>query len=260
MCRKLRISAVLVFVLSSLALPASTFAQENTGSLAEVWLMTVKQGQQADFEAAFKAHGAVRVANGDVRKWEIYVPVTGDDLNTYVIRACCFAWADQDGYTTWTESTPAVMGDWFTNVDAFVESYAHYFSELDRDHSNWPEDTSAIRFIGLTHYYLTLQQAPAFTSARKELSQIALNQGWSDAGHHWGWADRIGGEPEVTLAIPFNSYADMASEGETFIEFAVRTMGEENAKDLLQRFAAGVKSSDYTIYQRRADLSPPGDG
>ena len=31
------------------------------------------------------------------------------------------------------------------------------------------------------------------------------------------------------------------------------------AKDLLQRFAAGVKSSDYTIYQRRADLSPPGD-
>ena len=250
-------SGICLIAVLMLALPALSLAQENSGTLAESWVMTVKQGQQADFEVAFKAHAALRAASGDPRAWDVYSPETGDKLNVYVVRTCCFGWADQDAYSSWTQSTPAVMGDWFANVDPFVESYAHYFSELDADNSNWPTDTGAIRYVGVTDYFPSPGQAAAFDTARKELSQVALNHGWSAAGHHWGWADRIGGEPQVSLAIPFNSFADMAAAGESFAAFAARTMGEQNAMDLMQRFTSSVRRSTYTIYLHRADLSTP---
>ena len=244
-----------LFVLLLGSVPGLVFAQAAAGNLAEVWVMTVKRGEQANFEAAFKQQLAVRTQNTDPRSWSVYVPVTGDQLSRYGLRTCCFSWADQDAYTAWTNSTPAVMGDWFANVDQYIESYEHYFSEVDRDNSNWVAADTPTQYIGITDYTISPTKGQDFASARTELSQIALNQGWSASGRHWAWTSQIGGEPKASLAVPFANFAGMAVEGPQFMEFLTQQMGAEAAAALVEKFSSGTTGSTYTIWQYRPDLS-----
>ncbi len=255
MHRKATCVLISLFALLLGSLPGLVFAQANTGKLAEVWVMTIKRGQQANFEAAFKQQVAVRAQNNDPRQWNVYVPVTGDQLGRYGLRTCCFAWADQDAYTAWTNNTPAVMGDWFEHVDQYVESYEHYFSEMDVDNSNWVAADTPVKYIGVTDYSIDPAKGLDFTSARVELSQIALNQGWSAGGRHWVWTSQIGGAPTASLAVPFGSFAGMAPEGPQFMEFLAEQMGAEAAAALVGKFSSGTTGSNYTIWEHRPDLS-----
>jgi len=255
MHRKATLVLIGLFALFLGSLPALVLAQAKTGNLAEIWVMTIKRGEQAHFEAAFKQQIAVRAQNNDPRAWQTYVPVTGDKLNRYGLRTCCFSWADQDTYTAWVNSTPAVMGDWFANVDQYVESYEHYFSETDMDNSNWVAADTPVKYIGVTDYFIDPAKGLDFTSARTELSQIALNQGWSAAGRHWVWTSQIGGAPTASLAVPFGSFAGMAPEGPPFMEFLADQMGAEAAAALVEKFSSGTTGSNYTIWEHRPDLS-----
>ena len=242
-----------LFILLAMTLSCSALAQPGSGNLAEGWAMTVKKGQQVNFEAAFKAHGAIRKENGDPRNWSVYVPVTGDDLTVYFVRTCCYAWADQDAYTEWESQHPAVMTDWFENVDQYVENYGHYFTEMDWDNSHWNEG-QVVRYVGVTDYAILPGKAAEFHAARRELSQIAINQGWAD-DHSWAWSDQVGGKPSASLVVPFASFADMGDDEESFYNFIIEHKGQEGAAALVENFADSVKGSKYSIWAHRPDLS-----
>jgi hypothetical protein len=254
MINALKRSAIGLSLLLFFTAPAALMAQETAGNLSESWTMTVKRGQQAAFETALKNHVKVRSESGDPRNWQVYVPVTGTEMSRYVIRACCFTWADQDTFTSWTMNTPSVMGDWYANVDQYVESYAHYFSQVDLDNSHWVSADQPVSLIGVTDYQVAAGKALKFAAARQEVSQIALNQGWA-ADHHWAWMEQIGGKPMVSLAIPFENYAAMATPGQDFMTFVAEKKGAEAAAALFRRFASGISGSQYTIWMHRPDLS-----
>ena len=57
--------------------------------ISDTWTMVPKAGHEAKFEEAFKKHIAYRKANGDTREWVTWRPVTGDQINSYLVRACC---------------------------------------------------------------------------------------------------------------------------------------------------------------------------
>jgi hypothetical protein len=246
----------IALIISVLALSFSSgiFAQQTQGTLAESWAMTIKKGEQANFEAAFKAHAAVRKQAGDPRQWDVYVPVTGDNMAVYGIRTCCFTWADQDAYTEWERTHPEVMADWGSNVDQYVAHYGHYFSEVDLDHSHWGDSGQAIKYVGVTNYTIEPGKGAAFNAARAELSQIAINQGWAE-NHRWAWMDQVGGEPVVSLAVPFANFADMGDDEQTFRSFLVEQAGEEGAEELMERLGDSIESSNYEIWAHRPDLS-----
>lgn len=231
-------------------------AQAMPGTLAEEWYMTVKDGHQLDFENALRAHAKVRRDNGDPRRWDVYTAVTGDDLNTYILRACCFTWKDQDAYLAWEDSQPAVMSDWVSNAHPHVEKYAHYFDDMDLANSHWPDDDKPVNYLGVMEYFVAAGHGATLSAARSEISQIALNQGWSAAGHRWAWTERIGGEAMTALAVPFENYAAMQPGGETFVEFLIDHLGEEAAMELQRKFASSISASKYTIWRYRSDLAP----
>ncbi|HMB60526.1 MAG TPA: hypothetical protein VKN35_11495 [Xanthomonadales bacterium] len=244
----------LIFGLLALTLSNTVFAQDSQGSLAESWGMTIKQGQQGNFEAAFKAHGEIRDAAGDPRAWEVYTPVTGDQLNVYAVRTCCYTWADQDAYIKWERDNPGIMQDFFANVDQYVESYGHYFSEVDLDNSHWGDGSKPVVYVGVTEYAINPGHAAEFHSARAELSQIAINQGWGET-NRWAWTDQVGGKPVSSLAVPFSSFADMGDDEQSFRSFVVEHAGEERTSELMEQLADSVKSSSYSIWAHRPDLS-----
>lgn len=243
----------LSFLIFSL-LPAVLLAQ-SPGNLAETWVFTVKDGHQAEFEAAFSEHGAVRTQHGDPRRWEVYMPGTGDNLNRYLVRSCCFAWADQDSYTAWTMENGPVMGQWYSKVNQHVESTAHYFYEVDNANSHWPESLGVAPLVGVTEFSIAVGKVSQFHLARTEISQIALNQGWSAAGKNWHWSDRIGGEPSTALVVPFSNYAAMQPGEQSIAGFLTEKLGAEKAAALMEKVTSSVSSSRYTIWVHRPDLS-----
>lgn len=244
-------------LLAFMLLPISLFAQESSPNLVESWEFVPKPGHQADFEAAFREHAAVRVEAGDPRAWDVYVPEVGDALDTYAVRHCCFAWADQDAYQEWNIEHPEIFKHWNDTVAPHVGSISHYYYEMDFANSHWPEGIGTPHLVGVTRFSIAPGKAAQFHAARSEISQIALNQGWSAAGNHWGWYDRVGDEPVAGIAIPFDNFADMTPGEQQFSAFLVEHMGEESAAALMERLSSSISGSSYTIWVHRYDMSSP---
>ncbi len=250
---------MLLLALLLALLPLSVLAQATNGSLVDDWTITVKGSHQAQFEAAFREYMDLSKKHSDPRVWDVYTPDTGAEMARYVARSCCYNWADQDAYAAWNSQKPIVNEFWYSNVAEHVESMSHYYFEMDFANSHWPENLTAPAMAGVTEFSIAAGKVAQFHAARAELSQIALNQGWSAAGNHWSWADRIGGSPSVDLVIPFQNYADMASERQPFAAFLTEKMGAEKAAALMEKITSAVTSSTYTIWVHRPDLSSSKD-
>jgi hypothetical protein len=242
-----------------LTISFSATAQDDDGppgQIAEVWVVSVSLENQPAFEEAFNNHMNVRKEAGDPASWQTFTNNTGDSLSTYFIRNCCFSWADRDAYDAWGEENPEVSADWNENVHSLVSNYGHHFSEVDFENSNWPDEGSEVKFVGVTSYRIKPGAGQQFDAAKNELSQIALNEGWAEAGHNWAWSSSVDGPTTVNLVIPHENYADMANPDPTFFQFLSQHLGsEEAAAEIFQRFTGATKGAEYTIYTHRADMS-----
>jgi len=225
------------------------------GNIVEMWV--IHASDSAGFEEALKAHMPVRKANNDPYGWQTFTNGTGDDLNTYYIRHCCFSWNDRDAYDTWEAANPAVQEDWNSKVHPHVASYEHHFEEMDFENSYWPDGSEPVKFVGVTTYKIKADGWQAFNAAKDELSQIAINNGWASDGRRWAWVWSVDGKPTVGLAIPFENYADMTDPDPSYFEFLSGQIGPEEAAAKFEAFTAATRGSSYQIYTYRPDLSTP---
>jgi hypothetical protein len=254
---KRSICTVLAILLLVAGAPAG--AQEEMdgppGDIVEMWV--VHASDPAAFEQAIKAHMPIRKANNDPFDWQVFTNGTGDELNTYYFRHCCFSWNDRDAYDAWEAASTAVEEDWGTNVDPHVASYEHHFEQIDFENSYWPDGSETIKFVGVTTYKIKADGWQAFNGAKDELSQIAINNGWASEGRRWAWVWSVDGRPTVSLAIPYENYADMTDPDPSFFEFLSGQIGAEEAAAKFGAFTAATEGSRYHVYTSRPDLSTP---
>ncbi len=84
-------------------------------------------------------------------------------------------------------------------------------------------------------------------------SKVAKDNKWNKS---WSWSYPVTGSADVTLAIPFVNYADMAPLDESFYDFIVRVLkSEEEAGKLFADYSGSIESSTYSIYRHDKDLS-----
>lgn len=246
--------ALAVITALLLLLPISTPAQEAPGPLSEMWIVTPKEGHSTQFVASIKEHMALRSKQGDPRQWEVYTPLLGDELGRFAIRACCFNWADLDAYTAWDESKTEVFEHFNENVAPLVAKAEHYFDEIDWAHSHWND--GSYRYFSITEFIPKAGHANQFKGARLKLSRIAIEQGWANDEHSWLWLSRIGGKPAVSMVVPHENYAAMASGDEAFFQFLASKLGSsEAAMELMQDFSGSSWGSQYQIWEHHPDLS-----
>jgi hypothetical protein len=225
-------------------------AQEDPPNIVDAWVVVPKEGHGAQFEQAFKKHIAMRAEKGDPRSWQIYVPVTGDDLNRYVIRYCCFEWKDQDAYIKWGQS--AGTGEhWADIVDPHVAHYEHYFGEIDMENSHWPEQGPPA-YVGATDFRIKMGAGPAMQADKAAMSKAAKEMNWP---YSWSWGSRVGGESSMTLVVPYENYAAMEPPEKTFAEALSEKMGAEDAGALFQSWTGHFEKVTYTIWRHREDMS-----
>lgn len=251
-------SMLLLGLLASMIylLPFNAIAEDEPGSLAEMWLVTVKNGHSGSFQAALKEHIAFRAEHGDPWKWQTYTAVVGENLNQIAIRYCCINWADVDSYEQWNRSNPDVGEHWNENVDPNVKKIEHYFEQIDWDNSHWSEGAGSNRLFGVTEWTIKGGKDADFAAAREKMSQIAINQGWGAAERNWIWTTTIGGKPTQGIVIPYKNYAAMTPGEETFYSFLVKQLGSEEAADeLYKTFSGATWESQYTVWEHQPDQS-----
>lgn len=248
-----------IVTFAALLLPVAVLAQDNPeppAPLTDVWIMVPKPGMQDEFTAAAKKHIAFRAKAGESRAWLAFRPVIGDNLNVVQFRACCYDYADMDAFVV--EGEKLSLGDnWNANVDQYVDHYHHYLERNDWDNSHWPEGSDG-PYYGATSWVWKEGAGPEVDEIRKQISEMAKNGAWAEAGHNWLWLERIGGKPVTAVVTSFESYADMAPDEPDFFGFIAEQMGSaEKAGEMFAKFGAGFESSSYTVWVHDKELSTP---
>lgn len=251
-------SVVFGFVgFAMLALPASALAQDEEAappSLTDVWLVVPKAGMESEFFAAIAADKELRDKKNDSRSWEVYTVEMGDHTNVVQFRACCFDWGDEDAYRI-EEEEKGFSKHWNEKVEPYIDHYHRQYQKLDYENSHWPDGKGDGPFYGVTTWKIKAGSGPASGAARKKMSQLALNEGWASDENNWLWHWSLAGKPTLMIASSFASYADMAPPEQSFNEFAVEKLGEEEAGELFADFNSGLGGSDYTIWVHQPELS-----
>ncbi len=232
-------------------IPALCVAEDQPPQvISDSWTMVPKAGHADQLETALKAHLAYRAEKGDTRQWDTYVPVTGNDLNRYVVRSCCQPWAEQDSYRAWSKEH---LGEHFSEtVHPHVASYMHNFGEIDMDNSHWDENVEA-NFVGVTMWQVKPGKGAQANAAIAAMSTMAKENNWP---RNWSWSSPVGGSQRVMLATPFKNYADMAPLQENFYQFAKKHLkSEKKADEMFKDFNSSFSSSDYTIWRHDKALS-----
>ena len=252
---------VSIAAMAGLILPLSLLAQdeeEGLGPLSDVWFVVPKRGMEAQFSEAMAAHIAFRAEAGESRTWQAYTVAVGRDITPFQFRSCCFEWADLDAHGP--EDLEKGLGANFNeNVDQYVEHYHHYLERNDWENSYWPDEGTDGPYYGVTSWTVKQGAGPGSEVARKKLSEVALNQGWAEAGHNWIWLSRIGGKPMVMVVTSKADYADMAPSEPSFFEWVGEQLGAEEAGAVFAQFGSGFAGSDYTIWRHNENLSSPSD-
>jgi hypothetical protein len=250
--KKRLILASLLLVL--VALPLLSIAEDDPPSIVDMWIITPNAGQQAEFETAFAAHLQFRTANGDTRHWQTFTMVAGEEMEEYYIRHCCFNWPDQDAYIALEQENG--LGDhWMANVNQYVSDYSHVFEHIDWDNSNWPDDAGDFSLVGVTRWTPKPGNTGQRQAAMATFTKTAREHDWDNT---WAWSWRDGGPSRLSLAIPYENYADMVPPEQTFFDFMVEHHGEEAAGEVFKNFSSSFWESSYNIYQLRPDLSMGG--
>lgn len=248
---------IIVLTLWSMLVPAQVSAEEKkeapkASQLAINWTVHVSKDNRQAFEAALKAHMAFRVEDGDPRNWQVYEPVTGDDLNYYVVRYCCTTYEGMDEYAEWYNKSDSIK-DFFENVDGYVDSYKHQWFKQDRKNSNWI-DNDGYKFFGVVSINVKPNKWDTFGKALKKLSQIGIENEWP---HSWAWSYPVDGDGGVSLVFPFENFADMETPDETFYQFIYKHSKKKKADKLFADYRNGIASSNYRVYAHNKKLSMP---
>lgn len=246
-----RCKFLMLWLVSSLFYVVSAAASEPEPEwLAEVWQFTPKPDMVAEFEQAVKAHRSERVKLADPRQWQVYSPVLGNQLDTYIIRSCCYQWQDMDSYVKWTmEKNP--MAHFNQHIAPTLQHSAHYFSVMDMKNSNWPAELE-YRYVGVNTFYVKPGHGMMANKGLITMSEIAKKNDWP-LNYSWMWG--IGGSPRLYLAIPYNNYAHMAPPAVKFNDLLKKHFGNEaKALEFNQQWLMNFESTFYNLYVLRDDL------
>lgn len=239
---------MLVAIVIAFAAPTSA-AEKN---LADVWVVKPNPGQWQSFETAFKRHIEYRQQQNDPRKWYVYQPTIGLDLDYYVIRSCCFSWAELDSYREWGKQ--AKTGDhWSKHVDQYVAHVAHHIAEIDMENSNWPEGDPGFNYFEVVSYYPRPGHGNDINADKKRISDAAKKMNWPES---WSWGWIVGGKPQLDLVFGYKDYADMEPVKPSFAEQLGKHMkSDEKAKELLKGWGQHFRGTQTTIYVLNDEMS-----
>lgn len=244
------LAVVVVCVSAQTAVAKEAAPKKAEHNITGMWLLWVKDGQSAKFEAAIKQYAAWRKREGDPFSWSVYKPIVGSDLGYYVVRSEGHTWSEIQAEETWDQAhTNDASG---SHLGEYVSREAHYFSQDDNPHTHWTPSKDYMYFSVTTYHFIPGTGA----TVRSVLDKV--QKAVSDAKWPYSYSISylIGGKGGMDIVEPMKSLEGMAESKPSMMEVLAKSLGgKKAAQALMQKFGTSIKSHDYTIYQYRPDLT-----
>lgn len=244
-----RIARSTLFTLALLPLCQTATAQQR---VARLYVMKTLPGHGMQFEQALAAHAEWRRQHHDPWSWSVSQVVAGSDLGVWFIRSAGHTWADLDAYDAGfaRESLEPFMRD----VAPHLENISSMVTTADTVNVRWPTDQAAIRFVQLVDFYLIPGKRDQFMEVVGKFHQAIVKTDFP-THYSFNWSEAGGPGDVIRLALPYNSWADMAPPETPMGAMIAEVYGPEEAKAMGERFDATYRRVETTVLMLRPDLS-----
>jgi hypothetical protein len=238
-------------ILSCLIQPAAAAEEPQPGPLAKSILLVVKPDRYPQFEEALRLHLSFHRTNQDPWAWHTWQVVNGDELGAYYLRTHGRHWRDFDANPDLRRSDWA---DFLANVAPHLESMSSSIATLEPGLSNWPPGVARPALVSITRFELSPQGFREFRTA-VETIHTALKERAPE--RHYAWTSTLNGSsgPEMTLLVPFASWAEMEPRQPPVASLVEQLYGAEAAAALERTIGSTVRSLSSSLVVYREDLS-----
>jgi len=229
--------------------------QENDG-LAQVVLITAKDGQAKALEKAITDYHHYMADKKGAFRYQWYSIITGPDTGKYFARTGNHNWADFDATNDWDEAAAAKFA---SDVQPYIEDADSRLTRTDDELGIWPDSMDGYQYFLITDWYIKTGNTRAFNSGLKKIDGVLKEASWPNY-YAFVWTVSGGKGNQITLVSPRKSYADMAPKEPSFIDAMNKALGEEEAETFLAEFGQTYKSGRNFMLKYRPKLSDYGDG
>ncbi len=249
-----------LIVLASLALisPMSqAVAQddEKTDGLANVVLITAKDGQAKALEDAITAYHHYMADKPGAWRWQWYSITTGPDTGSYIARSGNHNYADFDVSHDWDDAAGAKFA---SDVQPHIASAIATITRTDDELGIWPESMEGYELISVTQWHVKQGKGQAFNEGLKKIDAILKAGSWPS---YYAFVYPVSGGKgnQVTLVSPRKNFADMAPKDPEFMDVMNEAMGEEETAAFFAEWSTTYYQGQDSLLRYRAELSDYGD-
>lgn len=225
--------------------------EKEKGKLAYNYEMTVKSGQEKQFEAALKKQVAWYTEHNDQWSWHAWQWVTGPHFGQFVFRSPGHHWADMDARS---ELSPKAYAHYLEVVSPHVKSISSSIEMWLEDISNWSEDYGDVPFVTVYTFHLKYGKSREFHNVLERIHKTVTTAGWPES---FGWITPISGNemPLYILVIPHKNWSDMAEPENPFWKMMEKTAGRAEADSIREGLIDCVEKQTSALAEFRRDLS-----
>lgn len=250
----------ILIVLASLALisPVSqAVAQddEKTDGLANVVLITAKDGHAKALEDAITAYHHYMADKPGAWRWQWYSITTGPNTGSYLARSGNHNYADFDATHDWDDAAGAKFE---SDVQPHIASAVSTITRTDDEIGIWPENMDDYELFSVTQWHVKQGKGREFNEGLKKIDAILKAGNWPS---YYAFVYPVSGAKGnlVTIVSPRKNFADMAPKDPEFMDIIGEAMGEEEGGAFMSEFATTYFQGQNSLLRYRAELSDYGD-
>lgn len=247
------VSALALLFSMSVAVAQDT---EKKGNIAQVVIITPKEGQGKALEAAITEYHHFMGTKPGAFRWQWYAIVTGEDTGKYLARTGNHDWADFDATHDWDDESGAKFSSLvMPHIDNIVAS----FTRTDDELGIWPESMEGYNLFSVTRWHVLPGQYGAFMD---HLRKIDTTLKANDFPTPYGIIHNVSGGHgnSLALVIPRKNFADMAPKEPSFMDLMKKTMGDDEAEKFVANWGSTYKTGETFLLRYLQEQSDYGDG
>ena len=230
--------------------------EEANDGIAQIVLITAKDGHAKALEEAITAYHHYVADKEGAFRWQWYSILTGPETGKYVARTGGHNWGDLDATHDWDDE----VGDKFaSDVQPHIASAEVIIRRTKDDVGIWPDSLDDYPYFSVTTWHIKQDQGKAFNDGLKKID-AALKEGGFPVYYTFSSAVSGGKGEQVNLVIPRKSFADMAPKEPSFDDIMNKAMGEEGAAAFLAEWSQTYYTGQNRLIKYRPKLSDYGDG
>ncbi len=236
--------------------PAVAQDEEENDGLAQVALITARDGHNKALEEAITAYHHYMADKEGAWRYQWYSIVSGPDTGKYIARSGSHNWADFDAEHDWDEEAGARFVE---TVQPHIADADFMIVKTDDEVGIWPESMEGYQYFSITQWHIKSGQNTKFNEGLKKVDK-ALNEGGFPNYYAFTYPVSGGKGNQVTLVSPRKNFADMAPKEPNFIDVMNKALGEEETKAMLAEWSTTYKVGQNQLLHYRHELSDYGDG